>query len=94
MADAFASERKAYRAHIRHLEGEVNHLRMLLNNALGISQADGPPLDHAMGAFDAPSEDEEDIKEMLEQGLIGHDEAREMLAAAGALNTDVELTLG
>jgi hypothetical protein len=95
MADAFASERKAYRAHIKHLEGEVAHLRTLLNNALGLAP-DGAPLTPvaAMGTFDSPSEDEEEIREMFESGLIDDEEAKDMLRRAGALNTDIDLTIG
>ena len=87
MAESLArTERAALKAHIAHLEGEVAFLRGLL-----APTAQQAPLDIAMESGKLyTSEDEEDAKDLLDEGIIDLDDYRSMLDAAGALNTDVD----
>lgn len=85
-------ERQAYQAHIKSLEEMVAHQRGVIERAFGIPSAATapqaqPPL---MESKLYLSEEEEEIQELQDEGLIDAEEAQRMLEAAGALHTEVE----
>lgn len=86
----FSSERAAYEGHISSLNDQIAWLRATVESLTGLGQrAAAPPPDlPTMRLYE--SEEEEDIREMLDAGLIDAEDAQRALEAAGALSTDIE----
>lgn len=89
MAESLArSERQALKAHINSLEQEVAFLRGLLAPQQTVMQGlNGPPMESGKLWT---SEEEEEARELHEAGIIDDEELESMLAAAGAMSTDID----
>ena len=80
-------ERAAYEAHIESLKEQVAWLRSQLESSERAEPAPAPPMES--GALWV-REEEEDLQDMVAEGLIDEAEAARILEATGALSTEIE----